>query len=107
MNLILIGPQGCGKGTQAQKLVQVRDFEHIETGKMIREKAHEHSKKGELIEHLATQKGVLLPDGVVLDMLIDELDKKGWENVLFDGFPRTLQQYQSLKELLEEKFTGE
>lgn len=105
MNLILIGPQGCGKGTQADKILEKFKLEHIEVGGLIRDKAHQHDKKAEIIDHLANQKGVLLPDGIVLDMLIDHLDEVGYQNLLFDGFPRTVQQLEALKEILADEHT--
>lgn len=100
MNLLLIGPQGSGKGTQAELLVGKYDLNHIEAGRLIREAANKHTRKAEIIDHLANQKGTLLPDGVVLDLIQNELDKVGYKNLLFDGFPRTRKQYQSLKEIL-------
>ena len=103
MNIILIGPQGSGKGTQAQKIIEKFHLNHIETGKLIREKAEQHSKKAEIIDHLANQKGKLLPDGVVIDLLFEELEKIGFNNLLFDGFPRTTNQYLALKEILAQK----
>lgn len=104
LNLILIGPQGSGKGTQAQNIIDHYKLHHIEAGRLIRDRAEKHDKKAEIIDHLANQKGQLLPDGVVLDMIYDELEEtdvdKGY---LFDGFPRTTQQYQALKDLLEDQ----
>ncbi len=101
MNILLIGPQGSGKGTQADKLSQHYHLHHIEAGALIRDQAHQHSQKAEIIDHLANKKGILLPDGIVIDMIIDQLDHIGYDNLLFDGFPRTLSQYQSLKDILD------
>lgn len=101
MNLILIGPQGCGKGTQAVRLADKYQLHHLEVGKLIRQKSQEHTHKGEIIDHLANKKGQLLPDGIVLDMIIDSLEHFRFQNILFDGFPRTLTQYQALRDLME------
>ncbi len=103
-NVILIGPQGCGKGTQAQFLLRSFPFTYVEAGALIRSRASLYDKKSEIVHHLSSLKGVLLPDGVVMDMICDEIE----ENItsygyLFDGFPRSLIQYQSLKEFLNEK----
>jgi adenylate kinase len=104
MNLILIGPQGSGKGTQAEAICRIFGLTHVEMGSLIRKRAQVHDKKAELIDHLANKKGELLPDGIVLDMVSDELSENPSENgYLFDGFPRTVLQYQLLKELLQSK----
>jgi adenylate kinase len=103
-NIFLIGPQGSGKGTQADLIVQEFGLTHIETGTMIRRRAELHDLKSVLIDHLANKKGVLLPDGIVLGMIDDELkDKHSDIGYLFDGFPRTIKQYQAFKDLLKEK----
>jgi len=100
MNLILIGPQGCGKGTQAHQIVDKYQLHHLEVGGLIRKKTADHSRQAEIIDHLTNQKGQLLPDGIVLDLIADFLDQAHYQNILFDGFPRTSTQYQSLKDLL-------
>lgn len=103
MNIVLIGPQGSGKGTQANLILADFPLIHIEMGALIREAAESHDKKGEIIDHLVNKKGSLLPDGVVLDMLITKFDQVGCDNLLFDGFPRTVSQYLSLKDLLGQR----
>jgi len=104
MNLVLIGPQGCGKGTQAEKIVEIFELYHVEAGGLIRKRAQSHDKKAVIINHLANQKGQLLPDGVVLDMIFDELDDHpSSTGYLFDGYPRTITQYEALKGMLAEK----
>lgn len=104
INCILIGPQGSGKGTQAEMIVQKYGLTHIETGLMIRKRAQYHDKKAELMNHLTNKMGILLPDGIILDMIFNELAEKPSEKgYLFDGFPRTVKQYESLKELLNQK----
>lgn len=104
LTIILIGPQGCGKGTQAQLILQKYGLTYIEAGAMIRQRALFHDKKSDILNHLVNQKGVLLPDGIIMDMVCDELDERTAEKgYLFDGFPRSVVQYQSLKEYLSEK----
>lgn len=102
MNLLLIGPQGSGKGTQAEKLTSEYRLHHLEMGALIRKQAHKHSQKAAIIDHLTNQEGKLLPDGIVLDLVFDYLEEQGNDNLLFDGFPRTQKQYQALKEILTE-----
>ncbi len=104
INIILIGPQGCGKGTQAQMLLKKYGLTYIEAGAMIRERALIHDKKSDILNHLSNQKGMLLPDGIIMDMVCDEIEEKPTlHGYLFDGFPRSVVQYQALKDYLEEK----
>lgn len=102
-NIILIGPQGSGKGTQAEKIISEFKLIHLEAGALIRARAKLHDKKAEIIDHLANKKGQLLPDGIVLDMMYEEMTgTKTDTGYLFDGFPRTVTQYQALKEMLSQ-----
>ena len=104
LNVVLIGPQGSGKGTQADLIVEEFGLEPIEAGALIRKRAAQHDKKAEIIDHLANKKGELLPDGIVLDMIYEELEERESEQgYLFDGFPRTAKQYQALQELLVDR----
>jgi len=103
-NIFFIGPQGSGKGTQAEMIAREFGLTHIETGSIIRKRAELHDLKSELINHLANKKGILLPDGIVLGMIDDELrEKHNDKGYLFDGFPRTITQYQAFKDVLGEK----
>lgn len=103
-NIFIIGPQGSGKGTQAEMIVKEFGITHIETGTMIRRRAELHDLKSVLIDHLANKKGILLPDGIVLGMIEDELtERKNAAGYLYDGFPRTIKQYQAFKEILKDK----
>jgi len=103
-NLLLIGPQGCGKGTQAEMIVKKFELTHVEMGGLIRKRASLHDRKAEIIDHLANKRGMLLPDGVVMDMIYAALEEhptdKGY---LFDGFPRTVAQYNGLRSLFDSK----
>lgn len=102
MNILLIGPQGCGKGTQADYIIKHYHFHHIESGTLIRKQASEPTKKGELINNLANYKGMLIPDGIIINLIQTHLTTIGYDDLLFDGFPRTLNQYLALKELLKQ-----
>lgn len=104
LNIIMIGPQGSGKGTQAQIIAKEHGLKYIEAGAMIRKQGELPDKKSEIIDHLVNKKGMLLPDGIVLDMLYDEIEgQPNDKGYLFDGFPRTVLQYQALKEFLKSK----
>jgi adenylate kinase len=104
LNVVLIGQQGSGKGTQAERMVQDYGLAHIEAGALIRKRAEKHDRKAEIIDHLANKKGQLLPDGIVLEMIYQELAERVTEKgYLFDGFPRTAAQYLAFTELLAKK----
>jgi adenylate kinase len=99
-NIILIGPPGCGKGTQSKLLSQRLGFEHISTGDLIREE----QKNGTAIGKLATKlidNGNFLPDDIVTSLVKQRIiDSKNDAGFIFDGFPRTINQAKSLDEFL-------
>lgn len=93
MNLILFGPPGSGKGTQAVKLAERHGFAHVSTGDILREERRNGTDLGKSAEYYMDS-GLLVPDELIGDMVrkkLNELHAKG-SNVLFDGFPRTLPQ---------------
>lgn len=102
INLILFGPPGSGKGTQAEKLAEKYNILHISTGDLFRKEIGDQSELGQL----ATQymkKGELVPDEVTIGMLEAALERHGSTfGVIYDGFPRTVDQAQALDNLLEE-----
>lgn len=105
INLILFGPPGSGKGTQAKKLVEQYGLAHISTGDLFRSEMKKETELGiRAKEYMA--KGELVPDEVTIGMLknrVNELaDAKGF---IFDGFPRTVAQAEALDHLLEENNT--
>jgi adenylate kinase len=103
INIILFGPPGAGKGTQSAKLIEKYDLTHISTGDLFRK----HLKEGTPLGLLAKgymDKGNLVPDQVVIDMVDDKLKTNGpTGGVIFDGFPRTVAQATALDKLLESK----
>ncbi|MEQ9695256.1 adenylate kinase [Shimia sp. SDUM112013] len=102
MNLILLGPPGAGKGTQAQFLVEERDMIQLSTGDMLREAKASGSEMGKIVAEVMDSGG-LVTDEIVIGLIREKLegDKKG--GFIFDGFPRTLAQADALAELLAEK----
>jgi len=106
LNLILFGPPGSGKGTQAYKLVEKYDLMHISTGDLFRFEMRNDTELGvRAKEYMA--KGELVPDEVTVGMLknrVDQsMDAKGF---IFDGFPRTIPQAEALDALLTDRGTG-
>ncbi|MHA7829241.1 MAG: adenylate kinase [Roseovarius sp.] len=102
MNIILLGPPGAGKGTQAHILVDTRDMIQLSTGDMLREAKDSGSEMGKKVAEVMAR-GDLVTDDIVIGLIREKLqgDKKG--GFIFDGFPRTLAQADALAELLEEQ----
>lgn len=100
--LILLGPPGAGKGTQAQILADILNLPHISTGELIREAMALGTPLGQIAQSYVA-KGELVPDGLLLDLVRERLSQpdahKGW---ILDGFPRTLSQAHFLETLLQE-----
>ena len=106
MNLILLGPPGTGKGTQAKLIAGQLNALHIASGDLFREAAKQGTELGVRAKEYM-DRGDLVPDEVTISMLLarmEEPDAQG--GVIFDGFPRTLQQAQALDEALAAKGTG-
>jgi adenylate kinase len=103
INIILFGPPGAGKGTQSAKLIEKYNLTHISTGDLFRK----HLKEGTPLGKLAKEymdKGNLVPDQVVIDMVDDKITSSGKiSGIIFDGFPRTIPQAEALDKLLERK----
>ncbi|MDZ4708942.1 MAG: adenylate kinase [Saprospiraceae bacterium] len=103
INLILFGPPGSGKGTQAQRLVEKYNIAHWSTGDMFRYELSNQTELGKLAKSFMDQ-GQLVPDHVTIAMLKQRMEQTGSINgFILDGFPRTIAQAQALDELLEEK----
>ncbi len=102
-NLVLFGPPGAGKGTQAEVLKQKYDLIHISTGDVFRYNIKNATELGVLAKSYI-DKGQLVPDEVTINMLNAEVEKNADANgFIFDGFPRTEAQADSLAELLASK----
>lgn len=104
-NLVLFGPPGAGKGTQANILKEKYNLVHISTGDVFRFNIKNETALG-LHAKSFMEKGLLVPDNVTINMLGAEVDKNpDAKGFIFDGFPRTVAQANALAELLEEKGT--
>lgn len=102
MNIILMGPPGAGKGTQAEKLVSKYGLVQISTGDMFRKEMKEDSKLG-VIAKFFIQYGHLVPDDITIDIVRERLSKNDFPNgFILDGFPRTVVQARSLESLAKE-----
>ena len=102
INIVLFGPPGSGKGTQAQNLIQKFNLKQISTGDLFRHNIKNETELGKLAKSYM-DKGELVPDQVTIDMLINELkkptDAKGF---IFDGFPRTAFQTEALEGIVKD-----
>ncbi|MCP4786788.1 MAG: adenylate kinase [Fuerstiella sp.] len=101
MNIILLGPPGAGKGTQAARLVEKRDMIQLSTGDMLRAAKTSGTEMGKKVAAVM-DRGELVTDEIVIGLIREQLegDKKG--GFIFDGFPRTLAQADALAALLAE-----
>jgi adenylate kinase len=105
INLILFGPPGAGKGTQSAKIIEKYSLTHISTGDLFRKHLKEGTPLGKLAQDYMN-KGNLVPDQVVIDMVDDKIKSSGKiEGIIFDGFPRTIPQAEALDKLLGSKNT--
>lgn len=103
MNLILFGPPGAGKGTQAQKLVAERGYVQLSTGDMLRAARASGSDLGKRVAAIMDS-GSLVSDAIVIELIEDAMEaKKGAPGFIFDGFPRTLAQAKALDDLLAKR----
>ncbi|PIV01547.1 adenylate kinase [Candidatus Shapirobacteria bacterium CG03_land_8_20_14_0_80_39_12] len=103
MNILIIGPQGSGKGTQAEKLIEKFKMAHIEMGGLLRTIARKDSPLGNQVKNFIDN-GRLVTDEITIRVLNNYLQGFGRiENVLFDGFPRVLSQAQYFEKFLAEK----
>ena len=105
LNIVLFGPPGAGKGTQAAKLVAKYNLVHLSTGDIFRANIKGETELGILAKQYI-DKGDLVPDEVTIKMLESEVEKNGdAEGFIFDGFPRTTFQAESLETFLSKKRT--
>ena len=101
MNIILLGPPGAGKGTQAQHLVENRNMMQLSTGDMLRAARTSGTEMGKIVADVM-DRGELVTDEIVIGLIREKLQEGSEGGFIFDGFPRTLAQADALGELLAE-----
>jgi adenylate kinase len=101
MRIVLLGPPGSGKGTQAELLVEKLELPHISTGELLRNAAEAGTELG-LKAKLVTDRGDLVSDEIMLDLITERLSRDDVKNgFILDGYPRNLTQAKALDEILE------
>jgi adenylate kinase len=101
MNIILLGPPGAGKGTQAQILVEERGMVQLSTGDMLRAARTSGTEMGKIVADVM-DRGELVTDEIVIGLIREKLEEGSTGGFIFDGFPRTLAQADALGDLLSE-----
>lgn len=101
MRIILLGPPGVGKGTQAQFLIEKLDAIQLSTGDLLRAAVREGTDLGKKAKEFM-DKGALVTDEIILGMIREKMQELGDAAVIFDGFPRTIPQAEGLDELMTE-----
>ncbi|MEQ9674453.1 MAG: adenylate kinase [Roseovarius indicus] len=105
MNIILLGPPGAGKGTQAHILVEKRGMIQLSTGDMLREAKDSGTEMGKVVAEVMAR-GDLVTDEIVIGLIREKIQGDNGGGFIFDGFPRTLAQADALAELLQEQGQG-
>jgi len=100
LNIVLFGPPGAGKGTQSEKLIQKYGLVHLSTGDLLRSQVAAQTELGIMAKQYM-DKGLLVPDEVMIGMIDHKVkENKSAKGFIFDGFPRTVAQAESLDKIL-------
>ncbi len=103
MRLILFGPPGCGKGTQALIIKNIFGIPHLSTGDMLRDAVISKTEIGKKVKNIM-ESGKLVSDNTVIDIIKERISEKDCDKgFIFDGFPRTLPQAEHLEKILKDK----
>ena len=98
--IVLLGPPGCGKGTQSKLLIEKSNFIQLSTGDLLRdETSKENSELGKKVSSLM-ESGELVPDDIVIDIIVKKVEEFSKKSIVFDGFPRNLNQARALDDSL-------
>ena len=99
--IVLLGPPGCGKGTQSKLLVEKDNFVQLSTGDLLRsEISKSDSDLGKKVKYLM-ESGELVPDDIVIDIIMNKVEQHKNKSIVFDGFPRNLKQAEVLDSSLK------
>jgi adenylate kinase len=102
LNVLVLGPQGAGKGTQAKRISEAYEIPHIATGDMLRAAMAAETELGRKVKPIYDSGG-LVPDGLMIELIRDRLTEDDTEDgFVLDGFPRTLPQAEALDPMLRE-----
>ncbi len=103
-NIVIFGAPGSGKGTQSENLIANYGLYHISTGEVLRDHIARGTELGKIADGYISE-GKLIPDELMISILADILDNtpEAKEGVIFDGFPRTINQAKALKKMLAER----
>jgi adenylate kinase len=100
LNIVIFGPPGSGKGTQAEKLIAKYNLIHVSTGDLLRNEVAQQTKLGIEAKKIMDS-GELVPDNIVIEMIHKKLEEhKDGPGFIFDGFPRTVEQARELRKAL-------
>lgn len=103
MRVVLLGPPGAGKGTQAKMLTEEYNIPHLSTGDMLREVIAKETEVGKKAKAIISS-GALVPDSIVNQIVSDRIDEADCINgFILDGYPRTVGQAEALQQILESK----
>ena len=106
LNIVIFGAPGSGKGTQSDLIIKEYGLAHISTGDVLRTEIKNETELGKIAK-ACIDKGQLVPDSLIIDMLAGVLDSLGEVNgVIFDGFPRTIAQAEAFNSILAQRGTS-